>query len=331
MFQKSLLENCFANSGRQTSGGDNQASADPCCTLPRPAKALSKATLRKNGEHELPRLDRWTQILIECKNNVRKSVRPLLREKNQPQPDLGIGGGGDPVKRIDLAAENAILQTLQKHENTFTLISEESGIIEHGDEPDRCYVTADPIDGTTNLMRGVPFYATSIAISSKPTLATVHTALVTDLFHDITYTAHAGGGAFRQSKRIKPSTNSSVEDGVIGIDLNSYRIQKLAPMLSALMAEAKHMRHFGANALELCYVADGTTDAFIDVRGKLRTTDMAAAWLIVKESGAIITTLEGEQVDARLDPKQKVELIAAANKDIHRRILSLIKSEKETE
>ncbi len=192
-------------------------------------------------------------------------------------------------------------------------------------------MTADPIDGTTNLMRGVPFYATSIAISSKPTLATVHTALVTDLFHDITYTAHAGGGAFRQSKRIKPSTNSSVEDGVIGIDLNSYRIQKLAPMLNALMAEAKHMRHFGANALELCYVADGTTDAFIDIRGKLRTTDMAAAWLIVKESGAIITTLEGEEVDARLDPKQKVELIAAANKDIHKRILSLIKSEKETE
>lgn len=279
----------------------------------------------------MPPLDRWTQILIECKNNVQKSVRPLLREKSEPQPDLGIGAGGDPIKRIDLAAENAILQTLQKHENTFTLISEESGIIEHGDEPNRCYVTADPIDGTTNLMRGVPFYATSIAISSKPTLAAVHTALVTDLFHDITYTAHAGRGAFRQSKRIKPSTNSSVADGVIGIDLNSYRIQKLAPMLNALMAEAKHMRHFGANALELCYVADGTTDAFIDIRGKLRTTDMAAAWLIVKESGAIITTLKGEEVDARLGPKQKVEIIAAANKDIHKRILSLIKSEKETE
>jgi myo-inositol-1(or 4)-monophosphatase len=279
----------------------------------------------------LPGLDKWTQILIECKNNVQKSTKPLLTGMRQPQPDLGIGAGGDPIKRIDLAAENAIIRTLQEHQNTFTLISEESGIMEHGDKPNQCYVTADPIDGTTNLMRGVPFYATSIAISNKPTLTTIHTALVTDLFHDITYIAHAGKGAFRQNKRIQPSTNLLVKDGVMGIDLNSYRIQKLAPKLNALMAEVKHMRHFGANALELCYVADGTTDAFIDIRGRLRTTDMAAAWLIVREAGAIITTPEGKQLDARLDPKQKVECIAAANKDIHKSILNLIKTEKEPE
>lgn len=279
----------------------------------------------------MPRQNKWTQILVQCRDNVQKYIRPLLKEMRKPQPNLGIGAGGDPVKKIDLAAEKAIVDTLQKHKVTFTLISEESGMIEYGTNPQQCYVTADPIDGTTNLIRGLPFYATSIALSNEPTLGAVHSALVTDLFHGTTYTAKKGAGAFRDNKRIIPSSNIAVEESVIGIDLNSYRIQKLAPKLTALMGEAKHMRHFGANALELCYVADGTIDAFIDIRGKLRTTDMAAASLIIKEAGSIISTPEGKQLDARLDPHQRVEFIAASNENIHRRILSLIKYQKEKE
>jgi len=279
----------------------------------------------------MPRQNKWTQILVLCRDNVQKYIRPLLKEMRKPQPNLGIGAGGDPVKKIDLAAEKAITDTLRKHKVTFTLISEESGMIEYGTDPQQCYVTTDPIDGTTNLIRGLPFYATSIALSNEPTLGAVHSALVTDLFHGTTYTASKGIGAFRDNKRIIPSSNVAVEESVIGIDLNSYRIQKLAPKLTALMGEAKHMRHFGANALELCYVADGTIDAFIDIRGKLRTTDMAAASLIIKEAGSIISTPEGNQLDARLDPHQRVEFIAASNENIHRRILSLIKCQKEKE
>ena len=277
----------------------------------------------------MPSQVKWTQILIQCRDKVQKTTKSLLREMRKPQPDLGVGAGGDPIKKIDLAAEKAIMDTLQKYAPGFTLISEESGLIEHGYQPSQCYVTADPIDGTTNLTRGMPFYATSIAVSSEPTLAAVHTALVTDLFHGTTYTAQKGVGAFRDNERISSSTNLSVEEGVIGIDLNSYRIQKLAPRLTALMGEAKHMRHFGANALELCYVADGTTDAFIDIRGKLRTTDMAAASLIISEAGGIMTTPEGKQLKARLDPKQRVEFIAAGNMNIHKRILDLIAAQRE--
>ena len=272
----------------------------------------------------------WAHVLIQCKNNIQEKIKPLLKKLDQPQPDLGIGAGGDPIKKIDLAAENAIVSTLRKHEITFTLISEESGIVEYGESPHRCYVTADPIDGTTNLIRGAPFYATSIAVSTGPTLTKVHTALVTDLFHGTTYTAQKGCGAYKDDRTIRPSTNTSMEEAVIGIDLNSYRIQKIAPRLTKLIGKTKHVRHFGANALELCYVADGTIDAFIDIRGKLRTTDMAAAWLIIREAGAIMTTPQGKPLRAKLGPTEKVEFIAAANPEMHRRILSLTKPEKET-
>ncbi len=272
----------------------------------------------------------WLQILVQCKNNIQEQITPFLKTLEQPQPNLGIGAGGDPIKQIDLVAENAIINTLKEHEISFTLVSEESGIKAYGKTPKECYVTADPIDGTTNLTRGIPFYATSIALSSKPTLSTIHTALVTDLFHVITYTAQKEKGAYRNNQKITPSKNTSLEEAVIGVDLNTYKVQKIAPQLTGLIQKTKHIRHLGANALELCYVADGTTDAFIDIRGKLRTTDTAAAWLIIKEAGAKITTPEGKPLNVKLDPRQSVKFVAAANREIHTTILNLIKPEKET-
>jgi myo-inositol-1(or 4)-monophosphatase len=269
----------------------------------------------------------WLQILIQCKNNVQERIAPLLKTLGQPQPDLGIGAGGDPMKPIDLTAENAIVDTLKKHGMSFTLVSEESGIKEYGKNPCECYVTTDPIDGTTNLMRGIPFYATSIAISTKPTLDTIHTALVADLFHGATYTVQKGKSVNRNNQKITPSKKTSLDEAVIGMDLNTYKIQTIAPKLTNLIRKTKHIRHLGANALELCYVADGTTDAFIDIRGKLRATDIAAAWLMIKEAKAMMTTPEGKPLNARLDPKQKVSFIAAANQRIHKTILTLIKNQ----
>jgi myo-inositol-1(or 4)-monophosphatase len=238
---------------------------------------------------------------------------------------MGRGAGGDPMKLVDLAAEKAIVEVFLEHSVSFTLISEESGVKEFGDAPKQCYVTVDPIDGTTNLVRGLPFYASSIAISRKPTLSEVYAALVTDLFHDTTYTALEGKGAYCDGEKITPSALTSLEEAVIGLDLNTYKVKEIAPQLTSLIQKTKHIRHFGANALELCYVAHGLTDAFVDIRGKLRTTDVAAGFLILKEAGGTITTPEGNALDVKLDPKQKIKFIAAGNAQIHETILSLVK------
>ncbi len=269
----------------------------------------------------------WLEILINCKQNVKKRIRPQLKTLDGPQPDLGKGAGGDPIKPVDLAAEKAIIEVLQRFRISFTLISEESGVKEFGDKPDQYYVTVDPIDGTNNLVRGIPFYASSIAISTKPVLSAVFAALVTDLVHDITYTATEGSGAYRDGAKIASSTHGSLEEATVGLDLNSYKVKEIAPQLMDLIQVTKHIRHFGANALELCYVADGTTDAFIDIRGKLRTTDLAAAFLLVKEAGGTITTPVGYKLDAKLDPEKKLKFIASGNRQIHDTILNLVKAQ----
>jgi myo-inositol-1(or 4)-monophosphatase len=267
----------------------------------------------------------WSRILFECKNNVQVSIRPSLATIKEPQPYLGRGAGGDVMRPVDLAAENAMIDTLEKHDVSFTLVSEESGVKRFGASAGECFVTVDPIDGTTNLIRGLPFYACSIAVSDKPMLEDVYAGMVADLFHDVTYTAFKGKGAYRDKKKIEPSKTVSLDDAVIGLDLNTYRVKKVAPRLTALIEKTKHIRHFGANALELCYVADGLTDAFVDLRGKLRTTDVAASFLIIKEAGGIVTSPDNQTVSVELDPKQTLSFIASGNMQIHEKILSLVK------
>jgi myo-inositol-1(or 4)-monophosphatase len=267
----------------------------------------------------------WIKILLQCKENVIAHTQPLQKNLKAPQPNLGRGAGGDPMKLVDLAAEKAIIEVMLKNSISFTLVSEESGIKEYGEKAKTCYVTVDPIDGTTNFVHELPFYCTSVAISSKPELSQVYAAMVSDLFHGTTYTAVKNKGALCNSREISTSNVGLLDEAVIGLDLNTYKIKEIAPKLSDIIQKTKHLRHFGANALELCYVAQGLTDAFIDVRGKLRTTDVAAAFLILKEAGGIISDPDGNLVDVKLDPKQKLKFVASGNPQIHSTILSLIK------
>jgi myo-inositol-1(or 4)-monophosphatase len=267
----------------------------------------------------------WLKLLSKCAENVKTHIHPLLKSLKEPQPELGLGAGGDQMKLVDLAAEKAIIEVILQHDLSFTLVSEESGIKQFGKTPNDRYVTVDPIDGTTNLTRGLPFYCTSIAVSQKPTLSSVFAASVTDLLHNASYAALQGKGAYCNGKKIAPSSTTLLNEAVVGLDLNTYKSKRLAPKLSNLIQATKHIRHFGANALELCYVADGLTDAFVDIRGKLRTTDVAAGFFILKQAGGIVTSPEGAPVDATMDPKQTVKFVASGNKEIHEQILKLLK------
>jgi len=258
-------------------------------------------------------------ILKECSQKMRKEI---LNFYGSPDAAIGfgIGAGGDTMKKIDLVAEKALTEVLEEHKVSCTLISEETGTRKIGSQPSEFYVTTDPVDGTTNAVRGIPFMATAIAVSKAPYLKDVETALVSDLFHNVTYTAQRDQGAFRNGEKIQPSQTSSLEEAVVGVDFNTLRLGELVAKLEEVLIRTRHLRHFGANALEICYVADGATDAFIDIRGKLRVTDIAASYLIILEAGGIMVTPEGTQLNVPLAATQRVAFIAAANKRIYENI-----------
>jgi myo-inositol-1(or 4)-monophosphatase len=267
----------------------------------------------------------WLKIIQECSQKIRKEALTLYGSP-EAAVGFGVGAGGDTSKKIDLAAEKALIDCLNKHEISCTLVSEEAGTKQIGSQPSEFYVTTDPVDGTTNAVRGLPFIATVIAVSRRPWLRDVETALVSDLVHDITYTAQKNGGAFKNGERIKPSETSEIADAVIGVDLNTFRIEELLTKLEGLFRVGKHFRHFGANALEICYVADGSTDAFIDIRGKLRVTDMVASYLILREAGGIMVSPDGSELNVPLAPTQRLSFIAASNRRIYEAIREALKA-----
>jgi len=265
----------------------------------------------------------WLDILKECSQKMRKEILAFFGS-----PDaaigFGIGAGGDTMKKIDLVAEKALIDVLEEHELSCTLISEETGTKKIGSQPSEIYLTTDPVDGTTNAIRGLPFMATAIAVSRAPHLKDVEAALVSDLFHNVTYTAQRDQGAHRNEITIKPSKTSSLEEAVVGVDFNTLKIKELVVRLEEVLIRTGHLRHLGANALEICYVADGTTDAFFDIRGKLRATDIAASYLILLEAGGIMVTPEGNELNVPLAATQRVSFIAAANKKLYETIRRLL-------
>jgi len=298
--------------------GDIKVHGKGCLERERPFTTTPLTPVNSKAAEE-DKTMKWLDILKECSQKIRREVL-LLFGTNEANIELGKGAGGDVIKKIDLAAENSLVQTLQDNKVSCTLISEETGIKKIGSKPDSFYLTTDPLDGTTNAIRGLPFIATSMAVSKTPNLKDVETALVFDILYNVTYTAERRKGAIRNEEKIEPSQTTSLEDAVIGIDFNTLKIGELITQLTPLLQETKHLRHLGANALELCYVADGTTDAFIDLRGKLRVTDIAAAYLILQEAGGMMATPEETEINVPLDPSQRVSFIATANKPLYEKI-----------
>jgi myo-inositol-1(or 4)-monophosphatase len=84
-----------------------------------------------------------------------------------------------------------------------------------------------------------------------------------------------------------------------------------------MLSCSNHIRHFGANALELCYFARGFMDAYIDIRGKIRSTDMAAGYLIAKEAGGKLYSIDGKELDSDLDVKTRLSFYAVADEKFY--------------
>ena len=194
------------------------------------------------------------------------------------------------------------------------------------------FVIMDAVDGTTNAIRGIPFSCCSLAFASEFKLSCVTDAVVLDLFTGDIYSASKQKGSFLNNKKINVrnekdfSSITSLEDlksidVLIGTNVSGVPINILDE-ISRVISFSSHIRHFGANALELCYFARGFIDAYIDIRGKIRSTDMAAAYLIAKEAGGKLYSPNGHELDSELGLKKTLSFYAVSNK----RLFDLIKS-----
>lgn len=233
---------------------------------------------------------------------------------------VGMGADGTPTSRIDRVAEDAIIEVLKNDGRSMRIISEELGELILGDSPEFSIVL-DPLDGTYNSYVGIPFYSLSLAVSSYD-LSDLRFGYVSSLAMPEEYYAGAGKGAYLNGKKIRTSVNTELRElcvSVYGYRQNVARTRKI-------YSSVRRVRLLGSVALELCYVASGRLDAFVDVRRALRVTDVAAGQLILKEEGGRITDGYGKTLRLPDNVTARLEMVAS-NGRVHGKILKLLSGE----
>ena len=220
---------------------------------------------------------------------------------------------GDISTEIDRSAESAILGRIRTKYPSHAVIGEESGA--SGDSPFRWIV--DPLDGTMNYIRGLPYYAVSVALQAHETVVL---GVVADPVRGEFFTAIRGRGAYCNNQRIGVSQCQGLSDAVVGTvvpppqwpGLNGY-----LGMFRDVAIRAAGVRRAGAAALDLAYVAAGRLDGFFVL--SLKAWDISAGSLLVTEAGGAVADIDGHP-----DPL-KTNRLAAATPGVLPELLAVLR------
>ena len=212
--------------------------------------------------------------------------------------DRGESGRRKGQYVLDIQADDAALAVLRRA--GVGVLSEESGL-ERADAD--LLVVMDPVDGSTNASRGLPWFATSLCMYDADGPAT---ALVVNQASGVRFWAERGRGAWCDGQRLQPTGCTEVAAAIVGLNGTPA-----SPYGSA------QSRMLGAAALDLCMVAAGVLDAYVDcVHEAHGVWDYAAASLICIEAGAVVSDAFGRDLFHR-DHSARRTPVAAATSLLH--------------
>jgi myo-inositol-1(or 4)-monophosphatase len=223
-------------------------------------------------------------------------------------------GRFDFVSDVDRHSEAALGDVVRQRHPEAALLAEEGSpdaSASHG-----LVFVADPLDGTTNFLHGLPWYAVSIAALVDGVL---QAGAIINAATGALFTATAGGGARHAGAPIRVSTLAEPSRALVATGFPFSREEEIAryvPMLPAVMRATAGIRRAGAAALDLADVACGRYDAFFELR--LAPWDIAAGLLLVREAGGLATTLEGAEC-----PVAETSVVAG-NPAMHRWLLDTL-------
>jgi len=224
-----------------------------------------------------------------------------LPARSDREPVIGAGVGGDETTAIDAAVERAVVARLDSAGGSFTLVSEELGVRPAESDSDsqsrsviesdsdshwgrETWVVLDPIDGSINAKRGLPFFSLSVAVADGGTMGDVTFGYVYDFATGDEWTAERGNGARLNGRTL---AGEPPKDRIEILALEATRTDLVARHTPPLVGLVHRLRVFGSLALSLCHLADGRVDAVCSLKAA-RSVDIAAAQLLVREQGYAI-------------------------------------------
>ncbi|MDH3994789.1 MAG: inositol monophosphatase [Gammaproteobacteria bacterium] len=222
---------------------------------------------------------------------ARKAGENIVRASDDlDRFEVKAKGVNNFVTEVDINAEQEIIYHLQKAYPDHAILGEESGLTGSEDAEYRWII--DPLDGTTNFIRGIPHFAVSIACTHKGTL---EHAVIVDPVRREEFTASRGRGAQLNGRRIRVSNLGSLEGALLGTgipfkDHCDEKLEAYSKSMELLAAQCAGIRRAGAASLDLAYVAAGRLDAFWEIG--LAPWDIAAGALLVREAGGLVADVD---------------------------------------
>ncbi|MGI4852328.1 MAG: inositol monophosphatase family protein [Janthinobacterium lividum] len=240
-----------------------------------------------------PRLKSASALMNVMAGAAFKAARGLVRDFNEVEHlQVSQKGPGDFVSAADFRSEKVIHQELQKARPDFGFLMEESGEIIGADARHRWIV--DPLDGTTNFLHAIPHFCISIGLEFD---GEIMAGVIYDPIKDEMFHAEKGRGAFVNDRRIRVSSRAQLSNCLLVTTRLTHKIdpgqtQSISDKAKKLTLLTAGLRHFGAAALDLCYVAAGRFDGFFAYN--LSPWDIAAGLVIVREAGGQVDELSGQ-------------------------------------
>lgn len=261
----------------------------------------------------------WEKICKTVGKEVQTAVGRVFGTESARE-ELGRGAGGDITVYVDKVAEDAAVKALEKSGKGVILISEELGEKKIGNEPEAVLVL-DPLDGTNNAKRGIPFIAVSLGVVGLGrTLGETRAGYVRNLITGDEWFAEKGKGALFNGKKCVPSRNTETQ--IIGTDLHRKKSGEDLRLLSLAARNSPFMRIMGAASLGICFVANGASDAYY--HNGIRTLDMCAGKLIVEEAGGIVTGFAGRSIGGtKVGYDTRTDVLASGNAKLHEKNLRI--------
>ena len=253
-------------------------------------------------------MNEWLDLCRAARDDVAR-VLAELPGRAEREPIVGAGEGGDDTTAIDAAAERVIIDRLRTRDD-LTIVSEEVGVVGDG----RLRVVVDPIDGSVNAKRGIPFFSISLAVADGETMDDVFFGYVYDFGAGEEWTATRGGGAFLNGAPLHGRPKDVLEI----LSFEATTTQFVADYAARFVGLAERLRVMGSLAITLCHLAAGRVDGVVSLK-PARSVDIAAAQLLVREQGLALELPDDPPFGAALlDLEGRSRVVAAGSVELCR-------------
>lgn len=250
----------------------------------------------------------------------------FIKEKLESNKMKGIYQSikGKPViYDIDILAEEYIRNYFDKYKPPFKVISEDSKVYDVVKDP-KYVVIIDPLDGSSNATKNIPLFNISVAVCEMEVLQefSFDKVLIGVIYSPISeniYYSKKGEGSFINGLKIVKPIKKKMDDWYVGAIFKLPSLYNLS-----FLSNFKSFRCFGCATEHICSLVRGDNQAYFAFDNKLRIYDIAAAGLILREAGGVITDLGG--MELKLNLNDKINFLACSHKDDIDKLVSFQKN-----